>query len=90
MSKPRLLFVVLGLLAFLLSACSSALGSEPVARSAKSEVVESSGSAGTTAGQAPEKPSPSVLTDLHSLDELKTRFNDDTGVPRLVLLVSPT
>lgn len=90
MSRSRLLFVVLGLLAFLLSACGSALGSEPVARSANAEAVESSGPASATAGQAPEKPSPSVLTDLHSLDELKTRFNDDTGVPRLVLLLSPT
>ena len=30
------------------------------------------------------------LHDLRSVDQLKDRFNDDTGVPRLVLLLSPT
>ena len=40
--------------------------------------------AGATAMTAP------TLTDLHAMDELKTRFNQDTGAPRLILLVSPT
>jgi hypothetical protein len=31
-----------------------------------------------------------VLTDLHGPDELKAQFNKDSGVPRLILLVSPT
>jgi hypothetical protein len=31
-----------------------------------------------------------TLSDLRGIDELKTRFNRDTGKPRIVLLVSPT
>jgi|GEM_PF-2479495 len=31
-----------------------------------------------------------VLTDLHGPDELKVQFNKDSGVPRIILLVSPT
>jgi hypothetical protein len=30
------------------------------------------------------------ISDLHSLNELETAFNKDIGVPRLVLLFSPT
>lgn len=39
--------------------------------------------------QATATPAP-TLTDLHSPDDLKARFNQDTGVPRIILLVSPT
>ena len=31
-----------------------------------------------------------ALSDLHSVDELRTLFNRDGGTVRLVLLVSPT
>jgi hypothetical protein len=31
-----------------------------------------------------------TLTDLHSMHDLRARFDADAGSPRLVLLVSPT
>jgi hypothetical protein len=31
-----------------------------------------------------------ALTDMHSMDDLRARFNEDAGSPRLVLLLSPT
>jgi hypothetical protein len=42
-----------------------------------------------SATQITATPAP-VLTDLHGPDELKAQFNKDSGVPRLILLVSPT
>ena len=41
------------------------------------------------AAQVTATPVP-VLADLHSPDDLKAQFNRDAGVPRLILLVSPT
>jgi len=31
-----------------------------------------------------------TLADMNSMDDLRVRFNDDAGSPRLVLLLSPT
>jgi len=31
-----------------------------------------------------------TLADMRSMDELRVRFNDDVGSPRLILLLSPT
>ncbi len=31
-----------------------------------------------------------VLANMNSMDDLRTRFNEDPGSPRLVLLLSPT
>jgi hypothetical protein len=42
-----------------------------------------------TAPQVTATPAP-VLTDLHTPEDLKAQFNRDVGVPRLILLVSPT
>ena len=43
----------------------------------------------TTAAPGAATPMP-VLTDLHGPDDLKAQFNQDVGVPRIILLVSPT
>ena len=39
--------------------------------------------------QVTAMPAP-VLTDLNGPDDLKAQFTTDSGVPRLILLVSPT
>jgi hypothetical protein len=31
-----------------------------------------------------------ALADMNSMDDLRVRFNEDAGSPRLVLLLSPT
>ena len=31
-----------------------------------------------------------VLIDMHSIDDLRLRFNQDAETPRLILLLSPT
>jgi hypothetical protein len=31
-----------------------------------------------------------ALTDMNSMEDLRARFNEDAGSPRLVLLLSPT
>ena len=37
------------------------------------------------------KPDSNVtLTDLNNIEELRARFNQDKGTPRLLLLLSPT
>jgi len=31
-----------------------------------------------------------VLSDIHGIEDLRQRFNQDEGLPRLILLFSPT
>ncbi len=44
---------------------------------------------GSVLGYRCEEPA-KVLASMNSMDDLRTRFNEDTGSPRLVLLLSPT
>jgi len=44
---------------------------------------------GVAASKFTATPAP-VLTDLQGPDDLKAQFNQDSGVPRVILLVSPT
>jgi hypothetical protein len=36
------------------------------------------------------RPAGLAVTDLHDIGQLQVRFNDDQGVPRLVLALAPT
>ncbi len=46
-------------------------------------------SASPSPSQAPLGPVP-VLNELGGVEPFKTRFNEDRGVPRVILLMSPT
>lgn len=41
-------------------------------------------------GGSHKAPTTSGLTDLRSIDQLKSLFNEQSGQPRLILLISPT
>jgi hypothetical protein len=45
---------------------------------------------GSMAGNGTPIVSAPVLTDMQRIEDLQTRFNRDTGKPRLILLLSPT
>jgi hypothetical protein len=51
-----------------------------------------SGKPSSTVALAPGATGPAGLavTDLHDLGQLQARFNEDRGVPRLVLALAPT
>jgi hypothetical protein len=53
------------------------------------QAITNTPSMSASGAQVTATPAP-VLTDLHGPDELKAQFNKDSGVPRLILLVSPT
>ena len=60
-----------------------------VACGAPPQATTSAPPASAATAQATATPAP-VLTDLHAPDDLKAYFNQDAGVPRIILLVSPT
>jgi hypothetical protein len=60
-----------------------------VACGAPSRATTTTSSTGIVVSAATAAPV-AVLIDLHAPDDLKTRFNQDAGVPRIILLVSPT
>jgi len=77
----RTLLPRLASLALLFMLVLTACGAPPASTSATST---SAAGAQLSATPAP------VLTDLHGPDELKAQFNKDSGMPRVILLVSPT
>jgi hypothetical protein len=54
--------------------------------------MESSNKAPPTVTLVPgaTRPAGLAVTDLHDLGQLQARFNDDQGLPRLVLALAPT
>jgi hypothetical protein len=81
--RARLGFIAACLLVFALIAALITWGPPSVGPSTK---------APATVTLAPGTPRPAGLavTDLHDLGQLRAQFNDDQGVPRLVLALSPT
>jgi hypothetical protein len=79
----RLGFVAACLLVFALIAALITLGPPSIGPSSK---------APPTVTLAPEatRPAGLAVTDLHDIRQLRARFNDDQGIPRLVLALAPT
>jgi hypothetical protein len=81
--RGRLGFVAVCLLAFALIATLVTWETLPTGSSSK---------APATVTLAPEavRPAGLAVTDLNDLGQLRARFNDDQGAPRLVLALAPT
>jgi hypothetical protein len=80
--RKRLLILLIWCLVLILTPVFVACGAPPRATTTTSSI-------GTVVPAATTAPVP-VLIDLHAPDDLKARFNQDAGVPRIILLVSPT
>lgn len=52
--------------------------------------VITNGYAGEIRARLGEQGPSAQVTDLHSVDQLRTAFNGDAGTPRLLVLFSPT
>jgi hypothetical protein len=80
--RKRLLTLLIWRLVLILTPVLVACGAPPRATTTTSSTA--TGVPAATAAPAP------MLIDLHAPDDLKARFNQDAGVPRIILLVSPT
>jgi hypothetical protein len=81
--RGRLGFVAACLLVFGLIAALVTWGPPSVGPSSKTPPT-------VTLAPGATRPAGLVVTDLHDIGQLQVRFNDDQGVPRLVLALAPT
>jgi hypothetical protein len=81
--RGRLGFVAACLLAFALVAALITWGPPSTGPSTQTPAT------GTLAPGA-ARPAGLAVTDLHDVGQLRARFNDDQGTPRLVLVLAPT
>lgn len=81
--RGRLGFMVACLLAFALIAALITWGPPSTGPSTKTPAT-------VTLAPGATRPAGLAVTDLRDLGELRGRFNDDQGVPRLVLALAPT
>jgi hypothetical protein len=81
--RARLGFLAACLLAFALVAVLITWGPLSTGSSTKTPPTVTLASGAT-------RPGGLAVTDLHDLGQLQARFNDDQGMPRLVLALAPT
>jgi hypothetical protein len=81
--RGRLGFIAACLLAFALIAALITLGPPSIGPSSKAPAT-------VTLAPGATRPAGLAVTDLHDLGQLQARFNDDQGIPRLVLALAPT
>jgi hypothetical protein len=81
--RVRLGFVAACLLVFVLIAALITWGSPSIGPSTKTPAT-------VTLAPGVTRPARLAVSDLRDANQLQARFNDDRGVPRLVLALAPT
>ena len=81
--RSRLGFVAACLLVFVLIAALIIWGSPSIGPSTKTPAT-------VTLAPGMTRPAGLAVSDLRDANQLQARFNDDRGVPRLVLTLAPT
>jgi hypothetical protein len=81
--RARLGFAAVCLLVFALIAALITWGSPSIGPSTKTPAT-------VTLAPGVTRPAGLAVSDLHNANQLQARFNDDRGVPRLVLALAPT